>query len=354
MEDFQGQRVGRLAFLLVKFDADRLTLRGTQNIGHVADRLFRREGLLIRLIHLQHRRTGLRQRNEVVYPARCNIADGIFELVLGNAWGFAFRAPDDEVHAGDGAFGEGGIIGGNMPVIDPAQIIADLLTHIGIIFLTRNEDDGRNEAVETVDTRKHAHAWPVAQFHDLLDEADQKIRFDLEEIVARVGFQRVLQDAAGVAVRIEAEMPFDFRDLGAQQGYLFDRARVGGGGEEADDAQFADDIAVLVEAFDADIIHIGAAVHDGFHIGLGDDEEIRAVEEGKDFRGRRHGVLAETQHAHIRIAETAEANAVAAFDLRVLSLAGIGIVTHAEEGEIVIAKPVEEFDRFRSLRLAPR
>ncbi|MNL15999.1 hypothetical protein D3C87_1370200 [compost metagenome] len=157
-----------------------------------------------------------------------------------------------------------------------------------------------------------------------------------------------------MAVRIKTEMPLDIRNFGTQQRDVLYRTRIGGGGEKADDAQFTDDIAILVEALDADIIHISAAMHDGLHICLGDDEEIRTVEEGEDFRRRRHGVLAKAQHAHIRIAQAAEADAVTAFDFRVLSRSGIGVIAHAEEGEIVVAKPVEKLDGFRALGLAPR
>ena len=85
---------------------------------------------------------------------------------------------------------------------------------------------------------------------------------------------------------------------------------------------------------------------DRFHVRLGDDEIIRAFQEFDDFRCRRDGVLAETQHAHFGVREDTKAGALAAFDGRLRALAGIGIFAHAEEGEIVGAQPVEEGERF--------
>ena len=95
--------------------------------------------------------------------------------------------------------------------------------------------------------------------------------------------------------------------LRAQIGDLHHRARVGGRGEQADDAQFAGQLAFLVEGLDADIVEIGAAVHDRLGVGLGDDQRIRAVEEGADFRRGRHRFGAAAQHADIGIGKDAEA-----------------------------------------------
>ena len=85
---------------------------------------------------------------------------------------------------------------------------------------------------------------------------------------------------------------------------------------------------------------------DRFHIRLGDDQEVRAVEEGEDFRRRQHRVLALAQDANIRIGKNAEAAALAALDHGVIALAGIGIFAHAEEGEVVVAQPAQEGQRF--------
>ncbi len=198
--------------------------------------------------------------------------------------------------------------------------------------------------VEMVDARQNAHARPVGKIVDLLGEVREQRRIDLEKIVTRIGFQRVVQHAAGMAHRIEAEMVFHLLDLGSQQRDFRCRRRIGRRGEKADDAQFTGDVAVLVEALDADIVHIGAAVDDRFHVRLGDDQEVRAVEKGKDFRRCRHGVLAGAQDEHVRIGKNAETGALVTLDLRLGALAGIDIFAHAEEGEVFVAQPGQESD----------
>jgi hypothetical protein len=61
-----------------------------------------------------------------------------------------------------------------------------------------------------------------------------------------------------------------------------------------------------VEALDADIIHIGAAMDHGADIGLGDDQEIRSLQEVENFRRGGDLVLSEPQHQHIRIGKNTE------------------------------------------------
>ncbi|MNI18799.1 hypothetical protein D3C73_722170 [compost metagenome] len=193
-----------------------------------------------------------------------------------------------------------------------------------------------------VDTGEGAHPRPLAQFHDLFTEFRQKIGIDLEEIVTRIGFERVFQHTTGMAVRIETEMPIDVIDLFAQQRDFTDGVGIGRRGEKTDDPQFADDMTVLVKPLYPDIVHIGASMDNGFHIRLGDDEELRPVEEFENFRRGRHLVLALAQNQNVRIGQNAEAPALAAFHGRLGSLAGIDVFAHAEEGEVVVPQPIEE------------
>ncbi|MNL53950.1 hypothetical protein D3C87_1772390 [compost metagenome] len=80
----------------------------------------------------------------------------------------------------------------------------------------------------------------------------------------------------------------------------------------------------------------------GFYIRLGDDEELRSVEEFENFRRGRDLILALAQDQDVRIGQNAETPALAAFHGRLGSLAGIDVFAHAEEGEIVVPQPVEE------------
>ncbi|MNE44571.1 hypothetical protein D3C80_1388030 [compost metagenome] len=216
-----------------------------------------------------------------------------------------------------------------MTFIDLTEIGTDFLTDQGVVLFARYEHDDRHKTIKAVNTRQNAHARPVDEVHDLFAETDYHIIFDLEQIITRIGFQRVLQNAAGVAVEIEAEMAFHCGGLGAQEWDLLDRACIGRGREQADDTQFADDIAICIKTFDADVIHIRTPMYNGFDVGFGDDQEIRAIKERQNFRCCCHSVLAETQNPDIRIGQNAEAGFVTTLDLGMFALAGIGIVAHA-------------------------
>ena len=92
-------------------------------------------------------------------------------------------------------------------------------------------------------------------------ELIERVLVDLEQLVARIGLQHVDQRLAGMALRVEAGAREHRVDLAAQIGDGAGRAGIGGRGEQADDAEFAGQIAVGVEALDADIVEIDAPVH---------------------------------------------------------------------------------------------
>ncbi len=318
----------------------------------VADRLFRREGLLECLTNIERWRSDARERCEAVRPARCDLANRFFERRLGNVGRCALAPADDDVNARDTTLREGWIEGRDMALVDGLEVEADLLADHGIVVFARHVDDQRDEAVEMVDARQDADAGTLGKVVDLFAELGEQVRCDLEKIIARVVFERVLQHAARMAARVEIEVGDDLLDLGAQQRDLVDGTGIGSGGEEADDAQFADDFAVRAKALDADIVHIGPAVHHRLHIGFGDDQEVRPLQESKDFRRGRDLVLALAENKNVRIGQDAEAAAFATLDGRILAFTGIDIFAHAEEGEIVVPQPFQEGDRLVALGLA--
>ena len=234
--------------------------------------------------------------------------------------------------------GKAGIVGGKPAFEDGLEIGADLLAHDGIVAVARHEDDDGDEAVELVDAVERPDARPLDEAEDRLGMLAQGRHGDLEQLVARIAFEHVDQRLAGMVVGIEAGFLDDGLGLRAQIGDLHHRARVGGRGEQADDPEFAGQLAFLVEGLDADIVEIGAAVHDRLGVRLGHDQRIRAVEEGADL-GRGGLALGAAQHPHIGIGEDAEAGTRGAGQRAALLAAGIAELAHAEEGEIVVAQP---------------
>ena len=83
-------------------------------------------------------------------------------------------------------------------------------------------------------------------------------------------------------------------------------ARIGGGGEQPDDAMLADQVAGSVEALDADIVEIDAPVHARVDIGFGDDQRPRLLQERHDLRRVFEQLVAAPQHAQLARAHDAE------------------------------------------------
>src|ERR1700756_2214419 len=114
-----------------------------------------------------------------------------------------------------------------------------------------------------------------------------------------------------MAFQIEAGTGDDSVELAAQIRDGADRTGIDGRREQSDDTKFPDELAVGTELFDADVIHMDAAMHAGAHRRLGHDERLWFVEEGADLRSNHDQLLAATDHVHVARAENPEAGFVA-------------------------------------------
>ena len=171
----------------------------------------------------------------------------------------------------------------------------------------------------------------------------ERLDVDLEELVARIGLEHVLQGAPRIARRVERGAGQHRVGLAPQIGHGRDRAVIGVRGEEADDAQFALRLAVMRVELEADIIHMHAAVHARLDIGLGDDHRRLLGEESPHLRRHVHELAALAQHLQIRIAQ--EAKAVLADEIAIGVVVDEAVFAHAEEGEIIGEHPFDERDR---------
>ena len=189
----------------------------------------------------------------------------------------AAGAADDEVHAHQRPFREERIERRDAADEGARQIVADLDADVAVVAFARHEHQHRHETVEAVAPRQHAHARPLVELQDGEREAIERVFVDLEQFVARIMLEHVGQRLAGMAAGIEAGALLDRRDLAAQIGNAVRGARIGGRGEQPDDAVFADQIAGGVEALDADVVEIDAPVHARVDIGLGDDQRPRLL-----------------------------------------------------------------------------
>ena len=222
----------------------------------------------------------------------------------------ALVAADDVMRARERPFRIGRIGGGHAPLVDRGEELADAQAGLRVVAVLGHEDEDRHEAVELVDAGERTHPRTLRQVHDVDGEVVERVLVDLEQLVARIVLEHVEERAARIARRVEAGAGDQLRHLEAQVRHLGGGVGIGARREQADDAQFAAQAPVLVEQLDADIVEMRPAVDAGFHVRLGDDEGLRPLQEGADFRRHRHELAPAPQHAHGRIAQEPEARAL--------------------------------------------
>ena len=106
-------------------------------------------------------------------------------------------------------------------------------------------------------------------------------------------------------------------------------------------------MSLLVEELDPDIVHMGTPMDPRLHIGLGDDQRHRFLEESRDLGCHGDEFGAAAQHPHGGVAEDAEARAL--MSVHHAGAVRIAVVAHAGEGEMVRLQPFEELHGFRDL-----
>ena len=289
------------------------------------------------------RRIDQRQRAmQPVGPAADDVGDILFQPFARHVRCLAAGTADDEMHAHQRPFREERIESRHAADEGARQAIADLDADGAVVAFARHVNQHRHEPVEAVAARQHPHARPLVELQDRLREVVQRLVVDLEQFVARIMLQHIGQRLAGMTARIEPRALFDGGELAAQIGDAVRRARIGGRGEQADDAVFADKIAAGIETLDADIIEINAPVHARMDVRLGDDQRPRLVEKRHDLRRHLQRFAAAAQHLEIARAHDAEPRVEIGLDRPAIDR----VIAHAEKGEIVGQQPLQELDRF--------
>ncbi len=284
---------------------------------------------------------------EPVGPGAHDVGHRAFELGARGARHLAGAARDDEMHAHQRAFRKEQREGGHAPPIGVGEHVADLLADRAVEAVARHVDQHRHETVEAVAPRQHAHARAFLELEDHQPEAQQRVLADLEELVARILLQHDRERLAGMAVRVEARARDHGSGLAAQIRDAEGRARIGGRGEQPDDAEDADQPAGGVVALDADQVHGDAAVDARLLVGLDDDQRLRLLEEGAR-RGRHLQPLAALGHHFIVAVSQDPEHRVGLLGEHAGGLV-IGVAAHPQEGEIVVQQPLQELDRLGDL-----
>ena len=310
-------RVG-IAVAAVEVDGPRALVREALEDRDVGDRLLGREGFAIGGREgagvARRERPRLRAADRLGKCCRQRVGPGAhdrgnagLELLLRDLRRRALVAADDVVGAGERPLGVARIGRRHAALVGAGEVLADAPAHRRVVAVLRHEDEHRDEAVELVRPRERPDARPLGQVHDLDREAVERLLVDLEQLVARIVLEHVEERAAGVARRVEAGARRHLGDLVAQIRHLVERARIGVGGEQADDPQLALQAPFGREQLDADVVEMDAAVHARLDVRLGADERLRAGQEGADLRAHGDELAAAPQHLHGGVAQQAEA-----------------------------------------------
>ncbi len=244
------------------------------------------------------------------------------------------------MHAHQQAFGKERIEGAHAALVGGGEIIADRRADAAVEAIARHIDENRDEAVEAVAPRQHAHARPFVELQDGEREFVERVLVDLKQLVARIGLQHIHQRLAGMAVLIEPGAADDLIDLAPQIRDRAGRARIGGRGKQTAEAAFADQLAVGIEAFHTDVIHVHTPVHARAQAGLGDDQQARLLEEFTDLRRDGEELVAAAKEPHILRAQKPEPG----LEVR-LQLVRVDVVARAEQREILAGQPFQELNR---------
>lgn len=266
----------------------------------------------------------------------------------------ALRDADDEVDAGEDRLG---VPGGEVDADAVELLLEDVhqaQPHAGGEAVARQVDQRGVVAPVLVLAQVQPQPAALLEVQDGGDDLAELVDRGLEQLVARVGLEDLRQVAAVVAGRREAGGFEDLGDLAADHRDAAHGLGVRGGGEQAEEAALADDVALGVELLDAHVVEVRGTVHGGAAVGLGQHQQtvlagLGAGVGGQPVEGRRDGV-AVVLAAVVRVgAQDAEAGAG---DGREGVTVDEVVLAVAEEREVVVGEPAQQLAGLFELVLA--
>jgi hypothetical protein len=150
-----------------------------------------------------------------------------------------------------------------------------------------------------------------------------------------------------VPVQIEAGAPQHRVGFATQVRNGPGRADIGRRGEQADDPELADRVAVDAEALHADVVEIDATMHARLGVGFGDEQGPWLVEERAQLRRDGHNLAAAREQRHVVAAQ--QAKPAVAHRHEIAALTGQRVVAHAKQREVVVDQPFQKLDGFRDV-----
>jgi hypothetical protein len=253
---------------------------------------------------------------------------------------------DREVHAHAVALGEHLVGVDRAGVEAPAQEGAQALEQCRVVAALGQGDDDRRGPPVGVAAPQDAPLLGL-QAHERHDRAAQVVGGRGEELVLGEGLEE--RDRRLVVVRADDQVLAgeDPPQLAVQDGRLGRGLGVRLGGEQADEARLADDLAVGRDPANADVVHAHAAMHGRHPVRLGDQQQLaaqRPLAQAGIERLDRHRLG--VGRARL-VVEQPEAGAADDAQRAVDQL----VVARAEEDEVVARQPLEERDDLGDLVL---
>ena len=160
-------------------------------------------------------------------------------------------------------------------VVEPAQHFLHAHAGVGVVEVAWEIEDDRDEALVGVGADEHTRFPALLHVDDLHDDVIDLLGVLVQQIFAGV----VLEDAEELVGRMgsggESAGREDLRDLAVDDGDVEDAVVVELGFEHADEAAFADDLAVGVEGLHADVVHEGGPDDPGARVRLRQHQHMR-------------------------------------------------------------------------------
>ncbi len=140
-----------------------------------------------------------------------------------------------------------------------AEQVLDAQPQFGGEDVPRHEDQAGVELAEAILAHEQSYPASLADVEDAQRRLHQLVDVDLEEVVARIDLENLQQLLAVVPLGVEAGDLHHRLQLAAQDRHVARRLVVDRGGEQAQEAMFADHPALLIVSIDGDIVGIAGA-----------------------------------------------------------------------------------------------
>jgi hypothetical protein len=286
--ELEAERAGAGAERPVERERERRVGRERGDLAHVGHRAARRNALAV--VGRERRAPALEELDaarlafgvdegvaKLVGPAPRRLGKARLDLLAIERRDVAGRGAHHQVDACQHGIAQQHVEIGGSAGEGRHQDALHLHPQIGRIGVARHEYETGDEALERVAAHEQAQPLAIAEREDAERGLVELVVGDLEQLVARIGLEDVVERLGQVPARGQAGALDDRLDLAAQHRRLRHPRAVRRRGQQAQEAVLADHLAAFVVALDADIVGVAGAVHRRAGVGLGHHQQRQGV-----------------------------------------------------------------------------